>query len=161
MIKNILIALVFLISTTAKAQTLFVGDAAPAITLNTPAGEPLSLSSLKGQVVLIDFWASWCGPCKAALPRISKLYKKYNAQGFTVLGVSLDDKPTAWKNAIKRFKITYPQVYQPGGWEGAVAQAYNIEYLPTTYLIDKAGLIQAIDVEGAELDAKIAELLAK
>lgn len=119
----------------------------------------VSLSSFKGKVVLLDFWASWCGPCRARNPSQVKLYNELKDKGFVILGVSLDTDLSAWKKAILKDKINYPQLNDPFGWESKTAESYNINQLPTTLLIDKNGVVQYADLEGKELKNKITELL--
>ncbi len=102
-------------------------------------------------MVLIDFWASWCAPCRAANPYIQRLYKKYKGDGFEVFAVSLDVKKEAWLKAIKKDKLTYTQVIDPDGWRSKVAEQYFVDQLPTNFLLDRDGKIVAINIEGKEL----------
>jgi peroxiredoxin len=138
-----------------------IGQQAPEISLPNTKGVITNLSSFKGKVVLIDFWASWCGPCRASNPKVVQLYNKYKANGFEVFGVSIDSKKSAWVKAIAHDKLTYTQVNDSGGWNAATAATYGVEAIPSTFLIDKEGKIVAIDIEGALLSEKIKDLLAK
>ena len=148
-----------LISLNAIAQPK-IGESSPEITLKDVTGKPVSLSSLKGKVVLIDFWASWCGPCRRVNPSVVKLYNKYRSKGFEVFGVSIDSEKSAWIKAIKNDKITYTQVLDNSdGPRPAVGIKYGVEVIPSTFLLDKTGTIVAIDLEGKELENKVAELL--
>ncbi len=156
--KIAIIILVFIFSATSFAQVT-IGQEAPEISLPNAVGNNISLSSLKGKVVLIDFWASWCGPCRKSNPGIVKLYNKYKAQGFEVYGVSLDESKKKWINAVKKDKITYTQVIDINVWESDVALKYGIEAIPTNFLMDKTGKIVAIDLEGKDLDEMVKSLL--
>lgn len=140
-------------------KTLAIGKAAPDITLPTPDGKPLSLSSLKGKYVLIDFWASWCGPCRQENPNVVRMYNKYKDKGFEIFGVSLDNTRDKWLGAIEKDQLTWPHVSDLKGWESAAAQLYNIQAIPQTLLLDKEGKIIARNLRGPELEAKVAELL--
>ncbi len=137
------------------------GQLAREIALPSVAGDTLRLSSLKGKVVLLDFWASWCGPCRSSNKHLVKLYDKYHDKGFEILGVSLDNEPGKWKEAIRKDKIKWLQVNEPYGWEGQTALAWNIYALPTSYLIDKSGTLLAMDLEEKELERALKHLLDK
>lgn len=147
-----------MVSRLAKVRA---GAMAPAIDLPTPEGGQKSLASLKGQVVLVDFWASWCGPCRRENPNVVKLYNQYKAQGFTVLGVSLDDDKNKWVEAIKKDGLAWHHVSELKRWESAVAQDWQVSQIPTSFLIDREGKIAARDLHGEELVDKVEELLAK
>ena len=155
---------IFLISSGSlvlNAQPKYGQDAAE-IALPSANGDTIRLSSLKGKVVLLDFWASWCGPCRVSNRNLVKLYSKYKTKGFEILGVSLDEEKEKWKSAIKKDKITWLQVNDPaGGWETRTAQAWGIMALPTSYLIDKNGKLVAMDLEGKVLEKALKEMLGK
>jgi thiol-disulfide isomerase/thioredoxin len=157
MIRLFLVFLIAVINTEANAQ-LKIGDMAPEIELRNNKDSLLKLSSFKGKVVLIDFWASWCGPCRAANPYTQKLYKEYKEKGFEVFAVSLDVNKPLWIKAIRRDKLTYTQVIDTGGWLSKFAEKYYVDALPTTFLLDKAGKIVAINIEGKELYDAVKEL---
>lgn len=142
----------------SKAQ-LQLGNTVPDITLPDMQGDSLQLSALKGKVVLIDFWASWCAPCRAANPYIEKLYKKYKDDGFEVFAVSLDVKHESWLKAVKKDKITYTQVIDLTGWNSKVAESFYVDALPTNFLLDRDGKIVAINIEGKEMFDKVKELV--
>lgn len=136
-----------------------VGEMAPDIELLDTKDQPVKLSSLKGKVVLVDFWASWCAPCRQSNPGVVKLYQKYKAKGFEVFGVSIDSKKANWVKAIKQDRITYTQVNDPAGWKSPVAERWGVDQIPTTFLIDKSGKVRAIDAEGSNLDRFVKQLL--
>lgn len=136
-----------------------IGKPAPDFTLNDTLGNPISLSSLKGQYVLIDFWAAWCRPCRAENPNNVKLYAKYHDKGFEIFGVSFDDTHEAWVKAIKKDGLTWPQVSDLKGWSSAAGKLYGVSAIPHTVLLDKKGIIVANNLRGEELNKEIAKLL--
>ncbi len=148
-----------LIERIEKLQSVAVGQEAPDFTLNDVEGNPLALSSLKGKVLLVDFWASWCGPCRGENPNVVKIYADYKDKGFDILGVSLDNKKDAWLKAIADDHLTWHHVSDLQGWKSAAAQLYAVNSIPHTVLIGKDGKIIANNLRGEELRAKIAELL--
>ena len=123
----------------------------PEIELMGKADTLIKLSSLSGKVVLIDFWASWCGPCRAANPSVQKLYKKYKNNGFEVFAVSLDVNRPLWLRAIRHDRLTYTQVIDIDGWLSKVAEQYYVDAIPTNFLLDRHGKIVAINLEGKDL----------
>lgn len=139
---------------------LMEGAFAPDFTLKTPTGEDLSLSSLRGKVVLIDFWASWCGPCRRENPNVRKLYRRFHYKGFEILGVSLDNDGNRWKGAIQADSLTWPHVSDLRGWQSSAAQLYQVSSIPQTYLIDKDGRIMAKGLRGPELEMVLAKIFA-
>ncbi len=149
--KKIFFVFIILIGSLAGNAQLRIGGMVPEITLPGNQDDSIKLSSLAGKVVLIDFWASWCAPCRAANPYVQKLYKKYKDNGFEVFAVSLDVKKDAWLKAIKKDKLTYTQVIDAAGWKSKVAERYFVDALPTNFLLDKEGKILAINIEGKEL----------
>ncbi|HMP91660.1 MAG TPA: TlpA disulfide reductase family protein, partial [Phnomibacter sp.] len=136
-----------------------IGNMAPDFTLNNPDGKPVSLSSLRGQYVLVDFWASWCGPCRQENPNVVKAYQAYKSKGFTILGVSLDKDRDPWLEAIKKDKLTWEQVSDLKFWQSPVVELYGIRGIPANVLLDKEGKIIAKNLRGADLEAKLAEVL--
>lgn len=139
---------------------LMEGAIAPDFTLKTPSGEDLALSSLRGKVVLIDFWASWCGPCRRENPNVRKLYRRFHYKGFEILGVSLDNDGNRWKGAIQADSLTWPHVSDLRGWQSSAAQLYQVSSIPQTYLIDKDGRIMAKGLRGPELEMVLAKIFA-
>lgn len=137
------------------------GQLAEEIVLPTVTGDSIRLSSLKGKVVLLDFWASWCGPCRTANKGLIKLYPKFKEKGFEILSVSLDNDKEDWIKAIKKDKVTWLQVIDPGGWETLTAVNWRIEALPTSFLIDKEGRLIAMDLEGKDLEKALKQLIDK
>lgn len=129
---------------------------APNISLLDVSGNKVTLDSLRGKVVIVDFWASWCGPCRVANKTLRKLYAKYKDKGLEIYSVSCDYTSSDWKRAIKADKINWLQVFDDGG---LVANAWKIPYLPFTFIIDKDGKIIAVDVETKKLESSIKLLL--
>ena len=147
-----------LISIAAAAQPK-IGSQSPEITLKDVNGNPVSLSSLKGKVVLIDFWASWCGPCKRAIKHLSGIYPSLKNKGFEIYAISIDEDANDWKHAITAGKMSWLQVNENGGFYAPVAELWKIDQIPTNYLLDKQGKIIARDLEGRDLEKAINTLL--
>lgn len=131
------------------------------ITLKSPAGKDIALSDFvgKSKVVLIDFWASWCGPCIKEMPNIVKAYEKYKDKGLEIVGISLDENAESWTGAIKRLNITWPQMSDLGGWKSSAAVLYGIDTIPFALLVDKDGKVLASYLYGESLMNKLSELL--
>jgi len=154
---------------TLSAQTtgLEPGNKAPEIKLPTLKGDTVALSTLKGKLVLIDFWGTWCSPCVQEQSELAKLYRKYklaaftNGKGFEIYGVSLDVKKSNWENFINTNKIDWIQVSDLKFWRSPVAKTYNIQGLPFNVLIDGNGIILAKNLHGIDLEKGIARFLHK
>ena len=136
-----------------------VGQMAPEINLPDTSGQAIGLSSLRGKVVLIDFWASWCGPCRQENPNVVNLYEKYKDKGFEIYGVSLDKEEGKWKEAIHQDGIHWVHVSDLQEWRSAAASLYAVTSIPSTFLIDRDGKIIAKDLRGKALADKMEEVL--
>ena len=143
-----------------KALGLEIGQIAPEIIMKSPDGNTYKLSDLKDQIVLLDFWASWCRPCRAENPNVVQLYEQYNKEGFTVFSVSLDQKLELWEAAIEKDRLIWPyHVSDLNGWYSSAAKQYGVESIPSTFLLDKGNKIAAYNLKGEALSQKVKELL--
>ena len=134
------------------------GGQAPDFSQKTPEGEDLKLSDFRGKILLVDFWASWCGPCRRENPHVVKLYNKYKGKGFEILGVSLDNKKDRWLNAIEQDKLEWPHVSDLKGWSNEAAKLYNVTSIPQTILLDREGKIIARNLRGSSLAGKLSQI---
>jgi peroxiredoxin len=137
----------------AKLKALQIGQIAPEFTINSIDGKPIKLTDYRGKYVLLDFWASWCGPCRTENPNVVKAYQTYKGRNFTILGISLDKDKTAWAQAVKQDGLTWAQAGELKDFEGETARLYQIEAIPSSFLLDPSGKIIARDLRGQELDA--------
>lgn len=135
-----------------------IGSEVPEISLPSPEGDTISLSSLKGKYVLLDFWASWCGPCRAENPRLVTAYQKYNSKGFEIFQVSLDRTREAWVKAIEDDHLTWIHVSDLKYWNSVVVTVYNIQGIPANLLLDPQGRIIDQNLRGERLNAKLEEI---
>jgi peroxiredoxin len=143
------------------AQKTAIGSLAPDISMPTPDGKTINLSDLRGKIVLIDFWAAWCGPCRRESPNMVKLYEEYNKHGFEIFGVSLDTEKERWTTAIEDDKLIWTQVSDLLGWDSKAQELYGFEGIPYTVLIDKEGKIIAKGLRGEALAEKLEEIFGK
>ncbi|HOK39248.1 MAG: TlpA disulfide reductase family protein [Bacteroidales bacterium] len=161
------IVLFFVFSMSGFSQKIGteIGDIAPEIKLTSPNGDSIALSSLRGKVVLIDFWASWCGPCRKENPFVVSAYQKYKdkrfsvGNGFTVFGVSLDKNKESWIKGIEDDKLTWYHVSDLKQWDCDIAKVYGVRGIPSNFLIDKNGVIIAKNLRGEKLEATLESLL--
>jgi thiol-disulfide isomerase/thioredoxin len=134
--------------------------APPDFSVTSLTGENISLSKLKGKVVLIDFWATWCGPCRQEMPVVKKIWEKHKNNNFTIIGISLDMDREPLDNYIKTKGISWPQYYDGLGWRNKVAQLYRVTGIPFTVLLDKNGEVAGVGLRGQTLESKIEQLIA-
>lgn len=144
----------------AISRALVAGAQFPDFTETDLTGKPLSIASYKGKVVLIDFWATWCGPCREELPNVIGIYKKNHGQGFEIIGVSLDSDRDRLESFIKAKDMTWAQYFDGAGWNNQLAKKYGVDSIPMTYLLDRNGKIIGKELRGEELVAAVAKALA-
>lgn len=153
-----------------EMKTPSVGATAPAVgdakwtsdfSAPNPQGKIISLKESLGKVTIVDFWASWCGPCRKENPNVVALYSELHSKGLNIIGVSLDKDADKWKEAIAKDKLIWNQVSNLKFWDEPIAAQYKVEAIPATFILDASGKIVARDLRGAELRAKVLELLAK
>ena len=145
--------------TLEKEKLTGIGKPAPDFSIKNANGKPVSLSTFRGNWVLLDFWASWCGPCRQENPSVVKAYHEFHHKGFDILGVSLDHDKVKWVDAIKKDGLNWEQVSDLDGWKAGVVSLYGIQGIPMNYLLDKNGIIVAKGLRGEDLTKKLQELI--
>ena len=136
-----------------------VGKMAPELIMPDTSGKLVSLSSFRGKYLLVDFWASWCGPCRGENPNVVNAYRRFSSKNFTILGVSLDREKQAWLNAIREDGLTWTQISDLKYWNSAATELYRLDGIPYNVLVDPTGKIIASDLRGAALEKKLEEVL--
>ena len=136
------------------------GRRAPEFSAANPAGKTVSLKESMGKITIVDFWASWCGPCRKESPNMVKLYAEFHEKGLNIIGVSLDDDAVKWKEAIDSDKLSWTQVSNLKKWKDPIAAEYGVQAIPSTFVLNQFGVIVAKNLSGEALKAKVAELLA-
>jgi len=142
------------------AEGLEVGQRFPGFSETDVAGNPVSVAGFRGKVLLIDFWATWCGPCRRELPNVIALYQKFHPQGFEVVGVSLDDDRDKLIAFTQQNGMAWQQYFDGLGWDNKLARAYHVEGIPMTYLLDRHGIILGKELHGEDLDNAVVSALA-
>ncbi|WP_320815588.1 TlpA disulfide reductase family protein [Flavobacterium sp.] len=142
-------------------ENIQIGNKAPDFSAKNPEGKEISLKESLGKVTIIDFWASWCGPCRAENPNVVALYNQYHEKGLNIIGVSLDKDAVKWKEAIAKDGLTWNHISNLKFWKEPIAELYNVKSIPATFILDANGNIIAKDLRGDALKAKVEELLAK
>lgn len=145
----------------APVNPTAIGELAPLFEGPTPSGEQVALESFRGKVTIIDFWASWCRPCRIENPNLVRLYKRMHSKGLEIIGVSLDRNKASWERAISDDGLNWNHVSNLKYWADPIAQLYQVRGIPAAFVLDQEGRIVAKNLRGAQLDAKIEELLGK
>ena len=146
----------------SPASKVAIGAIAPDLEFPDPSGKMRKLSDLRGKVVLLDFWASWCGPCRRENPNVTNIYSKYHDKGFEVFSVSLDSDAASWKRAIEADKLVWPNhVSDLKKWQSQAAAIYGVRSIPSTFLLDKEGRIVKRDLRGADLENAVRQLVGE
>lgn len=144
-----------------EIASLNVGQEAPPFQAETIQGEKLSLADQEGKIVILEFWATWCGPCKPEIPHLKSIDETYPNEKVQVIGISLDKDLTKLGEFIAKEEMKWPQIIQPEEWNGVIAEKYNVSGIPRSYIIGPDGKILAKDVRGKDLEDKIAELVSE
>jgi len=143
--KNITATLLLMFTIASASAQLEIGDTLPDLKLKDNQNKEVSISAFKGKTVLVDFWASWCGPCRKANKTLVPFYKKHKSQNFEAISISVDTDKVKWLQAIVKDKLVHTQLIDPNGFDAASALLFGVEALPTTYLFSAAGKLVAID----------------
>jgi thiol-disulfide isomerase/thioredoxin len=153
--KKLVLAIVLIVSFSKGNAQMKIGDTLPNTILNNIQNQAVDLSDFKGKTVLVDFWASWCAPCRVANKKLVKLHSETKNNDFEIIGISLDTDKVRWGNAVKKDKIEYTQLNEPKGFDAKVAVRFGVEELPTSYLFDKKGVLVAINPTEQEINNQI------
>ena len=140
-------------------KAVAIGAQAPDFTQQTPDGKPVSLADYRGKYVLVDFWASWCGPCRQENPTVTKVYNEFKNKNFDILAVSLDEKKGNWLKAVQEDQLAWTQVLDLRGFESDIARRYHIQAIPQNFLVDPTGRIVAVNLRGDDLRAALARFI--
>lgn len=153
--KKIILLFSLIISISTATAQMKIGDSLPNFELRSNKDAIVNLASLKGKTVLIDFWASWCAPCRLANKKLAPLYKQYKNENFEIVGISLDTDKTKWTNAIQKDKLAYEQLIDSKGFDAKSALFFGVEELPNSYLFDASGKLVAINPTEEEIIVQI------
>ncbi len=137
-----------------------LGKPAPLFYESAVNGWSQSLAKYKGKVVLLDFWATWCGPCVKEMPNVKKIYEKFKGKDFVIIGISLDTERKKLRNYIREKKISWPIVFDGRGWKNKVAQKYEVHAIPFTVLIDRKGIVRQVGLRGDSLERAVSRMLS-
>ena len=145
----------------SAANNIVIGEKAPDFTAPNPDGKAITMSAIKGKVTIIDFWASWCKPCRIENPNLVKLYDKYHSEGLEIISVSLErgNQKAFWIDAIKKDQLSWYNVSNLKFWQDPIAKTYSVNSIPATFILDENGMLIAERLRGRELEAKIKSLL--
>lgn len=136
-----------------------VGAPAVPFSANSSDGKKISLDKYRGKVVLVDFWAAWCAPCRMEMPNVIKVYEEFHKKGFEIVGVSLDDERAKFQGFVTQNKMVWPQIFEGRGWGSGIAQSYAVNAIPATFLIDRKGILRYKNVRGERLRSAVKELV--
>jgi peroxiredoxin/predicted negative regulator of RcsB-dependent stress response len=150
-----------LLARIGSLRKLKIGLPALPFSAKTSDGRAVKLDDYRGKVVLLDFWASWCVPCRKEMPNVKRLYEQYHERGFEIIGVSLDDKELNFKGYLESEKIPWPQIFDGKGWNSEIGQLYAVSAIPATYILDRDGIIRFKNVRGTELEQAVMGLVEK
>jgi len=142
-------------------RKLVIGSPAIAIKAATSEGKEITLDTYRGKVLLLDFWASWCSPCRQEMPNVKKVYNNFHSNGFEILGVSLDDSSAKFRSYIDGQQIPWPQIFDGKGWNSEVGKIYAVNSIPATFLLDRSGKIRYRDLRGNDLYEAVKSLIAE
>lgn len=154
-LKNIAALFLMIVSFSVSNAQVTLGDTFPNIQLQNNKNTTVKLTSFKGKTVLVDFWASWCAPCRVSNKKLVKLYDKYKSQNFEIIGISIDTDKSKWLKAIEKDKLKHQQLIDPKGFDAKSAVTFGVDALPATYLFDASGKLIAINPTEAQIIAQI------